>query len=90
MRPVRSLKLPPRVESFTREGSLKLLFKTGDQRRNFILRGIPDGNTVKKFSLEAQRAGKAEQEQPQRKRRDYDKDNKVLIYSAQSLGKASV
>lgn len=35
---------------------LKPLFKVGNQGRTVILRGVSEGSTVKKFSLEAQRA----------------------------------
>lgn len=41
---------------------LKPLFKVGNQGRTVILRGVSEGSTVKKFSLEAQRAEETEQE----------------------------
>lgn len=52
------------VESFTGLGSLKLLFKIGNYRR-----GVPEGSSLREFSLETQRT-----EETHSEKRDYDKD----------------
>lgn len=51
--------IPPTVESFTGLGSLKLLFKIGNYRR-----GVPEGSSLREFSLETQRAEETVEEQP--------------------------
>lgn len=61
--------IPTTVESFTGLGSLKLLFKIGNYRR-----GVPEGSSLREFSLETQRTEETEEEQPHSEKRDYDKD----------------
>ena len=65
---------------------LKPLFKVDNQGRTVILRGVSESSTVKKFSLEEQRAEETEQEWPQWKRRDYNESNNVLMFCDQPLG----